>query len=293
MSARYATVVAGLAVAVALGAGVSYAGAVSVKPVTTSEFYLSLGASVSRGVQPVQSYPQGRPTTHGFANDLVTLEARRGTTLQLTELGCPGETAMEMIHGGDHCRHVGASQLADAVSYLRAHYGQHGIVTLDVGFNDVRPCISDAGLDPTCLQAATSSTASEVERIVTALQAAAGPNVTFIGVNLYNPYLAAHLTSVYSANFVAASVTAVSQMNETLADAYAATSTRVANVAGAFSIDATRRVVDPGLGTVPKNVKQVCTLTWMCHHRPFGPNIHPDNHGYWLIARAIDVALNG
>jgi lysophospholipase L1-like esterase len=284
---------AGLATVVALGLGVTSAGAVSVKPTTPPEFYLSLGASVSVGVQPVQAYPKGRPTTHGFANDLVILEARRGKTLELTKLGCPGETAYEMINGGDHCYHVGTTQLSDALAFLRAHHGQRGIVTLDVGFNDVRPCLLDSGLDTTCLSAATSSTQSQVEQIVTALKAAAGPEVTFIGVNLYNPYLAADLTGTYSANFVAASVTAISQMNDALADAYAATSTRVANVAGAFSIDATKRVRAPGLGTVPKNVKQVCTLTWMCHHWPYGPNIHPDDHGYWLIARAVDVALNG
>lgn len=281
-----------LVLAGVFGAAVTSANAVSTST-STPEFYLSLGASVSVGVQPVQSYPKGRPTVHGFANDLVTLESRRGKTLDLTELGCPGESAYEMINGGDHCRHVGTSQLADAVAFLLAHHGQRGIVTLDIGFNDVRPCISNAGLDTRCLAAATSSTRAQVEQIVTTLKAAAGPNATFIGVNLYNPYLASNITQTYSSAFVAASVTAISQINETLAVAYAATSTRVANVAGAFSIDATTPVVDPGRGVVAKNVKQVCTLTWMCHHSPYGPNIHPDNHGYWLIARAVDVALNG
>lgn len=277
---------------VSTGASVASAGAANtVAP--TPEFYLSLGASVSVGVQPVHTYPRGRPTVHGFANDLVTLERRLGKTLQLTEFGCPGESAIQMINGGDHCRHVGKSQLSDAVAFLLAHHGQRGIVTLDIGFNDVRPCLSDAGIDATCLRAAKSSTLTQVERIVTTLKAAAGPNVTFIGVNLYNPYLAAHIMGAYSSNFVSASVTAITQMNQTLANAYAATSTRVANVAGAFSIDSTMRVHHRGLGTVPKNVSQVCTLTWMCHHWPYGPNIHPDNHGYWLIARAIAVALNG
>lgn len=281
-----------LAVMVSTGAGVTSAGAAStIAP--SPEFYLSLGASVSVGVQPVHTYPRGRPTVHGFANDLVTLERRLGKTLQLTELGCPGESAIQMINGGDHCRHVGKSQLADAVAFLEAHHGQRGVVTLDIGFNDVRPCLSDAGINATCLSAAKSGTLIQVERIVTTLKAAAGPNVTFIGVNLYNPYLVAHIMGEYSSNFVSGSVTAITQMNQILANAYAETSTRVANVAGTFSIDSTLRVHHRGLGTVPKNVSQVCTLTWMCRHWPYGPNIHPDNHGYWLIARAISVALNG
>ena len=51
------------------------------------------------------------------------------------------------------------------------------------------------------------------------------------------------------------------------------------------------RSPSPGLGTVPTNVARVCALTWMCAAPPLGPNLHPNDAGYRVIAGALADAL--
>jgi hypothetical protein len=38
---------------------------------------------------------------------------------------------------------------------------------------------------------------------------------------------------------------------------------------------------------VPKNVAQICALTFMCRAYPWGPDDHPTNLGYQEIAQDI------
>jgi lysophospholipase L1-like esterase len=47
----------------------------------------------------------------------------------------------------------------------------------------------------------------------------------------------------------------------------------------------------PNVGTIPLNVEEACELTWMCYSAPFGPDDHPNDAGYALIAQAIFAAL--
>ena len=65
----------------------------------------------------------------------------------------------------------------------------------------------------------------------------------------------------------------------------------MANVPGAFKSDATNEVALDHVGTVPQNVALACTLTWMCAKPPWGPDDHPNNAGYRVIAVAIEGAL--
>ena len=62
-------------------------------------------------------------------------------------------------------------------------------------------------------------------------------------------------------------------------------------VAGAFaSYDTTDMVPYNGV-EVPKNVAEVCTLTYACTPPPQGPNIHANAAGYAVIARAFAAVL--
>jgi lysophospholipase L1-like esterase len=45
------------------------------------------------------------------------------------------------------------------------------------------------------------------------------------------------------------------------------------------------------VGTIPENVEDTCEETWMCYGAPFGPDDHPNDAGYALIAQAIFAAL--
>jgi hypothetical protein len=56
----------------------------------------------------------------------------------------------------------------------------------------------------------------------------------------------------------------------------------VADVFGAFSTSDSTLV-----GGTPRNVLQVCAWTWMCTGPPHGADIHANNEGYGIIARAF------
>ena len=254
-------------------------------------FYLDIGASVSVGVQPTPTNPLGQPTDRGYANRLVALEASRGVTLQLTELGCPGESTTTMINGGDKCYKAPDNQLADALAFLKAHEGQTGLVTLDLGFNDIAPCLRGLTVNTDCVNQSIALLQSQLPTIIAALKNEAGPNVTFVGLNHYNPYLARALTSSRGAKFAAASVGVIQQLNTTLQQVYSSFSIPTANVVKSFTLNAPHQKKTPMINNIPVNAVQACSLTWMCSHPPYGPNIHPNNAGYEAITDAIAALL--
>src|SRR5258708_22804810 len=77
-----------------------------------ASYYLALGDSLSRGVQPD---PAGASlaTRQGYADQLYAALRRGHPGLRLVKLGCPGETTDTMIDGG-LCSYPGRSQLAPA-----------------------------------------------------------------------------------------------------------------------------------------------------------------------------------
>ena len=89
--------------------------------------------------------PRGQRTDSGYTDDVVIAEASLGVSLDLHEIGCPGETTGTMINGGDTCYSPPDSQLNEAVAFLQSHHDERGIVTIDLGFNDVRTCLADLG----------------------------------------------------------------------------------------------------------------------------------------------------
>lgn len=258
---------------------------------STSGFYLSIGASESVGVQPTARYPHGQLTNEGYANDLVTELASRGVPLQLTQLGCPGESTTTALSGVDRCVHANGSQFADAVTFLRAHADQTGLVTLDLGFNNLRPCFQQEFADPSCVTAQLATVRSELSTIVQALLAVAGPKVTIVGLNHNDPFLADAVNRTRDLNFATASASAIDALNATLRDVYHSFSLPVVNVAGAFD----NSNVDPArlthVGWVPMNEIRACDWTWMCRFGAYGPNLHPNDVGYHVIADAVLAAL--
>jgi len=274
-----------------LGATPILASAASASPIQANRFYLAVGASESVGVQPAAHSSRGGPTSEGYANDLVALEAARGVNLQLTQLGCPGESTSTVVSGADHCYHTGDSQLADAVAFLTAHYDQPGLVSIDLGFNDLRSCIHHEFTDLNCANTQIATIRTQLTSIVQTLRAAAGPQVIFVGLNHNNPYLASAINASHDVNFATNSTYAINALNAALHDVYQSFNIPVANVAGFFanSIRAPLRV--PRLGLVPTNEARACAWTWMCRSGAGGPNMHPNDTGYLVIADAIAAAL--
>jgi len=258
---------------------------------TSTNFYLALGASESVGVQPTAVLPRGQRTDQGYANDLITYEAARGVAMQLTQLGCPGETTMSMMSGVDRCYTNADTQFNEALSFLRSHQGASGIVTIDLGFNDVHHCFHDGVVDQACVQNKINAVSQMLPTILTSLKNVSGPGVTFVGLGHYDPYLAYALNGPAGQQFAQATVTAIDSLNAALRSVYANAGVAMATVGPAFEIRDLVRVRLTGRGLVPENVANVCALTWMCQAPPFGPNLHPNAAGYATIATAIESVL--
>jgi lysophospholipase L1-like esterase len=277
--------VVAMALALAGVAGSSPAGA------ATPTFFLVLGASDSLGVQPSLLTPNGQPTDHGYANYVVASEAQHGISLALTQYGCPGETTNTMINGRDRCYLGGDTQLTEAVNFLHSHLADRGLVTIDIGFNDVHPCLRLGLNSSVCVDHRLVTLRSQLTYILTTLKAAAGPDVTFIGLNHFNPLVAASVGGMRDAATRAACVRGINRMNDALSDIYARFSIAVALTTKAFLQGDTTVVMVPGVGTVTAGVAMVCRLTYMCQPSPLGPNIHPNDAGYQAIADSIMEVL--
>lgn len=257
-----------------------------------STFLLAIGASVSVGVQPTVRHAYGQPTREGYANELILMEAARGVTMHLMQTGCPGETTRQVLNGADRCYASGDSQLLRAVAFLRTHRAQEGVVTLDLGFNDVQGCFRHQTVDTACVVAGMNPLRFQLSQIITALKTVAGPHVSFVGINHYDPYLAAALTGPTGRAFADASVTAIDLLNSTLAMVYSQYSIPVADVATSFHTFVRTTVSVDGIGAVGENLAQICSLTWMCQEPPLGPNLHPTDQGYKRIADTIAALLH-
>jgi hypothetical protein len=223
---------------------------------------------------------------------LVALEAANGHALQLTELGCPGETTTTAMYGGDRCYAAGTNQLATAVAFLTQHNTANGIVTIDLGFNNVVSCLKGAADVNSCVLQGVAAVRQELPVFLNALQAAAGPDVSFIGVGHYDPFLADLRHGVAGRAMAAKSLWAIGLLNRTLLDVYNTNGIAMANVAGAFDMHVTSSVTLAGSGSLPVNVAEVCLMTWMCKSPPYGPNLHPNDAGYLAIAGAIASKIN-
>jgi lysophospholipase L1-like esterase len=261
-------------------------------------YYLALGDSLSQGVQP---NPAGTSleTNQGYADQLAALERHRAPSLKLVKLGCPGDTTGSMLtgHGNDqiarffHCVRTGGSQLKAAERFLRAHHrrGQVALVTIDIGANDVDVCskvpVAQIG---SCVTSGVASISHDLPLILAGLRKAAAAGTVLAGMTLYDPVLAGYFsTDVTTRGLASASVALLKQINTGLTGIDAAAGFRTADVAGAFSTYDSTDMVPFGGGSVPTDVARVCTWTWACTPPPQGPNIHANQAGYAVIARAL------
>lgn len=255
-------------------------------------YYLALGDSLSRGVQP-DANGASVETAQGYP-DLVYTQLRDGyPALKLVQLGCPGETTTSMIHGGV-CRYPAGSQLAAAVAFLRAHRGHVLLVTIDMGANDPEDCASQpslARLAPCIGQA--SDAAANLTTILASLRAVAGPGVRIVGISYYLPELAEWRDGLLGQGIAVASERLAVSSNDSLDHAYAQAGVTVADVLGAFdTTDFGDPMTVPGIGSLPRNVALICEWTWECAPPPRGPNQHANPAGYRVIASAVLKAAN-
>lgn len=287
------------------GAAPSSAGKAAPSPGATAAgrpvYYLALGDSLSQGVQPATSplpagvsAGQSVETDDGYADDLYAHYApAAGGHLKLVKLGCPGETTTSMLTGsGSPCTYPQGSQLAAAVAFIRAHPGQTGLITIDIGANNVDDCVVNGAISQACVSAGLAAVRRDLPAILGDLRRAAGDRTVIAGMNLYDPVLAGYLAGSAGQAVAAASVTVAGQLNQAIAGADKAFGVRTADVQQAFSTaDFTGAVPLPRFGTVPLNVARICQWTWMCAASPAGPNIHANAAGYQVIAAAFERVI--
>jgi lysophospholipase L1-like esterase len=245
-------------------------------------YYLSLGNSLSRGVQPGADGGNA-PTEEGYSNQLYAALRSPNPRLKLKKLGCPvTETTVTMLRGGGTCDYAHHSQLGEAIAFLRQHRGSVALVTIDIGANDIEPCAQAGDIDQECVKKAFITVAANLPPILAALRVAAGPHVPIIGMNYYNPFLAAWLAGVPA--LAEESAEKLAAFNGLLGAVYRFFRMPVADVADAFRSDDFTPV--PEFGGLPVNVLTICQLTFMCDPAG-GPNIHANGMGYGAIAEAF------
>jgi lysophospholipase L1-like esterase len=242
--------------------------------------YLALGDSLAASVQA------GGDRHSGYAEQLFQLEQPAIPDLRLIKLGCPGETTRTFAVAKARCPYRARSQLDQAIDVLERR--DVAFVTLQIGSNDLLRCFrfEAAAFDGECVDLALPRLATRLSSIVAALRAA-GPDVTIVGANYYDPLLAAWTFDPDAATAIAEVWT---RFNRTLEETYAGLDVPVADVEAAFStLDASTIVHVPGLGQVPLNVARICQWTFACAEA-FDP--HPNTVGYSAITRAWGAALD-
>lgn len=256
--------------------------------INVSSYYLSLGDSLAQGVQP-NAQGVSVETNQGYPNQLYTGLSQTNPYLRLVKLGCPGETTGTMINGGI-CTYQQGSQLAQAVAFLNKHPGQVQLVTIDIGANDLNPCLGLTNLTKlvACLEKVIPQALTNLGQIMSELRAA-DPTGAIIGMSYYDPLLANWLKGTEAGQTLATdSVTLAGVYNKDLAGVYKKFGAPTANVFGAFrTTDFTDMVTTPEFGTIPLNVAKLCSYTWECAAPPVGPNEHANVLGYGVIANAF------
>jgi len=257
-------------------------------------FYLVIGASAAKGFEPVGTMgsrgPNEAATNNGYPNDVGETLAKKGSPLTLVNIACPGETVQTLVHGGDACS-PSTSLLSRAENFLRDHHGETGVVTIDVGFNNIRPCLQFTTIEESCVKSSVALIKEDLPEALSGLEKAAGPAVTFVGVPYGDPYLGHYVNSSLGSANATSTLRAMKTMDAALDDAFNASKIVVAPVATALKMNDTKMTGHYDGRVVPEDVAMACDTTWMCRIAPWGPNDHPNNLGYATIAKAIDQVL--
>jgi hypothetical protein len=216
--------------------------------------YLSLGTSLAVGIQPDVA-GVNQVTDEGYADQLHDIVAPEFRKLKLTKLGCPGETTVTMINGGN-CDYDEGSQLAQAVEFLQGHKGKVAIVTIDMGVNDVLAAncidVATSNVNVGCLFNAFSELSNNLATILVTLKQAAHPDTEFVAMNYYNTFLAFWLAGPAGQLLAYQSAALADILNyDVLGGVYGAFGIPVADVARAFDSNNFGTNQDTGL---PQNV---------------------------------------
>ncbi len=168
-------------------------------------FYLALGDSV-----PVwngnNSYPYLIASNYSSTNP----------GLQVVDMACSSETTGTMLANSLCAPAPQRSQQQEAVAFLQAHQGQVALITLDIGGNDVLPCVNGLTVNLACIQQAESTMVQNLDTILSGIRQAAGPTVPIVGMNYFDPFLGDWLAGGSTQVLANLSVSLVTNLNTLL-----------------------------------------------------------------------------
>lgn len=193
-----------------------------------------------------------------------------------------------MINGGCSYPHPYAgTQLATAIAFLKAHHGDDLTVTLDIGANDVDGCATGGSLDAACAAKGIATAGWDLNTILGKLKAAAGPRTRFVGMNLYDPFLADWMTGAQGEVLAGLSIPLADTLNGTLDVVDALHGVPTADVSKAFDTNSLLPLVPLDGQQVPLDVARIMTWTNMARK-----DIHANDTGYQVIADTFLAKLS-
>jgi lysophospholipase L1-like esterase len=253
--------------------------------------YISLGDSLSRGVQPdpavtlKDGYP--RVLAASLAQDLKPKAT-------LIEAGCGGATTLSLIEGGQKCepdtpipyanQDAASSQLAWAVGALKARGTKPTLLTLDIGGNDLTTCVNPSeSAVKDCLDTLIPKLKTNWATIARELRSAAGPRTVLAVSTTYDPILA-YIRLQGGKNAAAAREfhhLMVKRINPAMKRIFALKGFQIADLAYAMHENGS---IKDGHA---RAVNAVCALTWACNRA----DIHLNDEGYQVAASVFEGAV--
>lgn len=250
-------------------------------PVTRGSGYVALGDSVTFGYQEPQVVPapnySSAASFPGYPEQI-----KKALHLKVANFSCPGETAASLVNASApsngcengyrkayplHMRYTG-SQLAAAVTYLRAHPGVR-LVSLMIGANDLFRCQgAPGGCTPALLRTTLGSISADVRRILAAVRGRAGYLGQIVIVKYFSLNYGVPLLSAFSLALNRAQESAARPFHVRIADGY-----------GEFRAGSTKFRASPCLAGLITQVGSYGTC-----------GVHPSYAGQALLAKAVTAA---
>jgi hypothetical protein len=258
---------------------------------TSKPYYVSLGDSYSVG------YQHDIGSTSGYTGVVAG-----ALGMQLENFGCGGATTKSLLDQvgcsstdvarTDAVPYPTTTQVSAADSFLRAHRGHIGLITVSIGGNTVTACAA-AATPIKCVIAALSPMKSNIAVLAADLRSAAGGDVPIIGTTYPDVILGEWVYPPTKTDRTLAklSLTAFKEfVNPALQAAYATVGGNFVDVTtatGAYT-PLTQTTTLPPYGTIPVAVAKVCELTYFCT----SGTIHANTTGYTLIGNLVVSAFS-
>lgn len=247
---------------------------------TDKKLYVALGDSLAAGYQPGGA--ELRETAYPALT--ATRLGAEGADLTVENLGCSGETTTSLLEGGK-CDYTEGSQIEQAEALLKSRSGEVGLVTIDIGGNDLLRCVrAGADIDTACVAKGVQTVEDNLPTILERLRAAAGKDVPVLVLGYYNPWVAAKALD-QPVQGVDAAARAYTRLSSVIAGSAKDAGATFVGLDDAFATDDTTPTTINGR-TVPENAARVCTLTNICT----AGDIHLTDEGAATVARVLAEA---